>query len=227
VLVFVETQADKRSRMYKAADAAGHVVEFKTPTDKELTDWVVREAAKAGKKITPPTAAGLVRIVPNDMETIALELGKAADYAGQDEITMADVEAVCTRSLETRIFELVDAIGNKKPAVALEIYHNLLLMKESPLMILSMVARQFRLILQAKRCAAQNVPPSQIAERMGQRGFVASAALRQGQNFAMETVLEAVRDCLETDVGIKTGRIGDRLGVEILIIKYGMTSKEL
>ncbi len=33
---------------------------------------------------------------------------------------------------------------------AITIYHNLLLMKESPLMVLSMIIRQFRMILQCK-----------------------------------------------------------------------------
>ena len=35
-----------------------------------------------------------------------------------------------------------------------------------------------------------------------------------------DTLKKAVEDCIETEELVKTGRLGDQIGVELLIMKY-------
>lgn len=221
VLVFVEEKVDKRNKLYKKVASMGRAVEFKIPSEKDLADWVVRSAKKAGKKISANTAGFLLHTVTYNMETIEHELQKAIDFIGErEEILKEDVASVCTKSLESKIFELVGAIGNRQPHIALDIYNNLIMLKESPLMVLSMVARQFRLILQAKLMQEKGIPSVEAAKVLGQPGFVIGACMRQAKHFSKEQVLEAISDCLRTDTSIKSGQMQDKLAVEVLIMAY-------
>jgi DNA polymerase-3 subunit delta len=115
------------------------------------------------------------------------------------------------------VFNLVAAIGNKKPHIALDIYNNMLFMKVSPLAVLKMVARQFRLILQCKYLAKKGMQPKLIAEEIGSRDFIVQNCLQQSRNFTIGGLMRAIQDCADCDVNFKRG---DEMGVETLILKY-------
>jgi len=87
-------------------------------------------------------------------------------------------------------------------------------------MVLSMMARQFRLILQCKACAEKNV--RDIAGTLGLRDFIVRECLRQGQNFTRDRLITALSDCQDTDIRIKTGLLEGELGVELLIVRYSI-----
>ena len=98
----------------------------------------------------------------------------------------------------------------------------MILMKESPIMILAMIARQFRIILQSKYLAEKGFYNADIAKKINQREFVVSQCLSQAKNFRKKDLLKALDDCLKCDANIKTGKIQDKLGVEMIIMKYGV-----
>lgn len=221
VLVFVENKVDKRNKLFKAVNTFGYCADFKTPSDKELIEWVQGIFNKNGKQISGSDAMLVLRNAGSNMETVENEINKLIDFkkAGNT-ITKKDIDEICTKSLESKIFDLVDAIGNKKADKALNIYNNLILLKESPIMILTMIARQFRIIIQCKHLLDKRLSIDDIAQAISQRSFVVREAVKQSKNFSSDTILNAVNDCLDCDVRIKTGKISDKLGVEILIIKY-------
>lgn len=220
-LIFIESQIDKRNKLYKQMDKFGRIVEFATPKESELAVWLQKGFKKYHKQISPKTAAYMIRTVGSTMEALVEELQKLIAYKNHEtEITEDDIDAICTKSLETKIFDLVAAIGNKNSSKSLEIYGNLMLLKESPIMVLTMITRQFRLILESKILRGMGVDTEGIAKRMGQRSFVIRECLKQGGNFSESLLKQAMKECLETDIAIKTGKMDGTLAVEILIIKY-------
>ena len=221
VLVFIEDEIDKRSRMFKKLGETGRTLEFKTPTDKELFEWVNNMVKKRGGSISRDAVQLLLRTAAHNMDALSAEIEKLTGYVGAGkEIKVSDIESVCTPALETRIFDLVDAVGEKKPERALDIFNNMLLMKEQPLIVLTMIARQFRLVLQAKELAEKGRSNNEIADFLSIRGFVVTECLRQGLGFKTDDLIAALKDCLEADINIKSGRISDELAVETLIVKY-------
>lgn len=221
-ILFLENDIDKRSRLYKAISKYGYTVEFKVQDEKSLVIWISREVKKRGCTIENNISAYLLRTVGSDMEAIEKEVEKLVTYKKQgEEIQREDIEAVCTKSLEARIFDLVAAIGNQKPETAVIIYRNMLLMKESPIMVLSMIVRQFRLILQSKALLAEGMSSQAIAQRLGQRDFIIRDCIKQSGNFTLKSLQKAVNDCLAVDIAIKTGKMEAEMAVEILIIEQG------
>jgi DNA polymerase-3 subunit delta len=221
ILLFIEDDVDRRGRLFKKVNEAGLAVEMKAPSEKELLDWVTNMCKKRERKVSRDTILTLLRYTAHNMESLANEMEKLFGVTSVGaEITREDIEAVCTPALETRIFDLVDAVGNKRPERALDIFSNMLLMKEQPLVILVMIARQFRLITQSKALAEKMRSASEIAALLCVRVFIVTECLRQANQFTSEGLLSALRDCLEADINIKSGRISDKLAVETLIIKY-------
>ena len=220
-ILFVESGVDKRGRLYKTADKAGLAVEMKTPDERDLSTWAAKRLQAAGLAISGGAMAYLLRTVAHDMTSLHAETEKLIAYKGEGgEIGTADIDDICTKALATRIFDLTDAIGAKDAEKALQIYANMLLMKESPLMILAMVARQFRLILQCGHLAAQRMPQAEAAKVLGLHPFVTKECMRQSALFSGAALRQALRDCLDADIAIKTGGMEDKLAVEMLIVKY-------
>ncbi|MCL2400270.1 MAG: DNA polymerase III subunit delta [Defluviitaleaceae bacterium] len=223
IMIFIETAVDKRNRLYKQISTQGRVVECKIPSEADLIRWVTNIFKKKKKEIHPQTTRLLLSTVPKGMDSIYAEADKLGDFVGDRTIiTPEDIQDVCTKSLEARIFDLVGALCNGQTEKALKQYHNMLSMKEQPLMILTMMARQFRMILQCKACAEKRMMQPEIVATLGLRDFMVRECLRQGKHFTERRLLEALSDCQDTDIRIKTGLMGGELGVELLIVRYSI-----
>ena len=219
--VFVEEEVDKRSKLFKAASRAGSAVEFETPKEDMLVRWVLGRIQREGKKITQSVMQLFLSKTGSDMENIDKELEKLICYTlDKTEISAADVEAICTGQTENKIFEMIDAISAKNQKKALDLYYDLLALKEAPMRILFLIARQFQNLLLIKSMSAKGYPAVSIAKTAGMPSFAVQKNLRQAGAFKINQLKEAIEDCGQAEEDVKTGRMADQLAVELLIVKY-------
>jgi len=219
VLVFTESEVDRRGRLYKKVLEMDGVLECEAPSPQALATWLERIFGKSGKTIDNSAANLLIRYSAGNMTNLAQEAGKLTAYIGQRPgVTVGDVEAICSKALQTKVFDMISAMGNGRIADALDMYHNMLIMKEQPLMILAMIIRQLRIILMVKAATEKKMPKPQMAKNLGLRSFVVDEAQGQGRRFSTAGIIKALQDCQDTDVKIKTGLIGAEIGVELLIM---------
>lgn len=219
--VFAEETADKRSKLYKAVTAKGRAVEFKTQEEAVLQRWILGILKREGMNITGRDLALFMDKTGADMENIRMELEKLLCYCmGREVITAQDIEAVCTRQVSNQIFDMINAIAEKKQKRAMELYYDLLTLKEPPMRILYLITRQFNLLLQVKEWKAKGCDASVIGEKVGLAGFIARKYVAQASRFRISELREAVEDCVEAEEAVKTGRMDDVMSVELLIVKY-------
>lgn len=219
--VFVEEEVDKRSKLFKAASRAGSAVEFETPKEDMLVRWILGRIQREGKKITQSVMQLFLSKTGSDMENIDKELEKLICYTlDKTEISAADVEAICTGQTENKIFEMIDAISAKNQKKALDLYYDLLALKEAPTRILFLIARQFQNLLLIKSMSAKGYPAVSIAKTAGMPSFAVQKNLRQAGAFKINQLKEAIEDCGQAEEDVKTGRMADQLAVELLIVKY-------
>lgn len=219
--VFVEEEVDKRSKLFKAASRAGSTVEFETPKEDMLIRWILGRIQREGKKITQSVMQLFMSKTGSDMENIDKELEKLICYTlDKTEISAADVEAICTGQTENKIFEMIDAISAKNQKKALDLYYDLLALKEAPMRILFLIARQFQNLLLIKSMSAKGYPAVSIAKTAGMPSFAVQKNLRQAGAFKINQLKEAIEDCGQAEEDVKTGRMADQLAVELLIVKY-------
>ena len=154
------------------------------------------------------------------MENIRMELEKIISYTmGKEVITDDDVKAVCTVQVTNRIFDMVSAIVNRQTRNAMDLYEDLLTLKEPPMRILFLIARQFNQILQVKELMAKGMDKGSIASRLKMQPFVVGKTMPQARQFSRGQILECVRLCVEAEEAVKSGRLQDRLAVELLIAR--------
>lgn len=219
--VFVEAEVDKRSRLYKRVKERGRIAELNAQDEKSLVRWIVGSLNRENKKITQSAAALFLTKTGADMENIQRELEKLICYVGErDSINIEDVEAICTTVITNNIFEMIDAIAKKQQKKALELYYDLLTLKEPPMRILFLITRQFNLLLQVKDLARLGFNTAETAKKAGLHGFVAGKYVSQSKSFDSKWLADAVEICAGTEEAVKTGRINDILSVELLIVQF-------
>lgn len=220
-LLFIEEKAEKTNGLYKAVAKYGQAVEFKKPTEKDLGTWIKKRCKDNGMEMSEGVLNLFLQTVDHDMENIDGELQKLIAYKGEEaEVKAEDIRTVCTVSLEARVFDLVRAVAEKRPEKAVQVYRTLLSMKESPYMVLSLITRQFRLILETMLLSKSGMTNDMIAAKLEIRDFAVKEYLRQSKRFPAEGWKKALRDCLQADLDIKTGKAQEETAVEMLIMKY-------
>lgn len=219
--LLVETEVDKRSRLYKAVSAGGCAVEFAAQDESTLKRWILSMVKKENKKITEGALNFFLEKTGTDMENIRREMEKLFCYCmGREAVTEADIEEICTKRIGNHIFDMVGAIADKKQKKALELYYELLAQREPPMRILFLIARQFNLLLQVKELRGKGYQNKAIGEKVGLPGFVAGKYVTQSARFQTEELRAAVEAAVAAEENVKTGRMNDNISVEMLIIKY-------
>ena len=219
-IMFVEEDADKRGKLYKAAASNGYAAEFKSQDEETLKKWIMGLLKKENKAITADALNLLLDKTGANMENIRREVEKLVCYKYFDEgIKAEDVEEICTIQVQNRIFEMVEAVAAKKQQTALALYYDLLALKEAPIKILALIARQFNMLMQVKDMKQRGYPESEIAKQTGLNPYyLKKKYIPQAQQFKLAKLEEALRACVEADESVKTGKLPDRLSVELLII---------
>lgn len=222
-MVFVEDEVDKRSRMFKAVKKYGYAAEMTRQSSVQLAKWAAGLLAKEGKKITSSTMELFLGRVGEDMENIRSELDKLISYTlGRDVITAQDVEAVCTTQVTNQIFEMVAAISGRRTDRAMKLYEDLLILREPPMRILFLIARQFNQLLQVREMSAKGLGRGEMASQLKIPPFAVGKLTAQARAFSREQILSYVQDCVDMEEAVKQGRLSDRMAVELLICRdYG------
>ncbi len=223
--VFVEPAPDKRSKLYKAATARGRAIEFGAQDEAVLKRWILGFLKREDKKITERDLALFLDKTGSDMENIRGELEKLLCYCmDRDAVTAQDIEAVCTKQVSSQIFDMINAVAERRQKAAMDLYYDLLTLKEPPMRILFLITRQFNLLLQVKELKNKGCDTNTIGEKVGLAGFIARKYVAQAAKFKEADLRRALTDCVETEEAVKTGRMNDVMSVELLIVKYSAAS---
>ena len=222
--VFVETQIDKRSKLYKAVKNFGRISEFAHQDEQTLKRWILGMLKKEDKNITAANLQLLLECTGTEMANIKTETEKLLCYTlGKAEITKEDIEEICIKRVQNQIFDMINAIADRNQKRALELYYDLLTLKEPPMRILALIGRQFNYLLQVKELRKKGYSSQIISEKTGLHGFVVGKYEKQASKFKTGELREALEACVEADENVKTGKMNDVMSVEILICKYSQS----
>lgn len=221
IVVFVETEIDKRSRLFKAVKEIGYISEMNGMDERNLKLWVASLLQKDHKKSTEQTISYLISKSGTDMKNLANEIEKLICFAyGRDVITLEDIDAVCTTQVTGKIFQMIDAIGFHRQAEALTLYYDLLALREKPMSILYLLTRHFNLLLQVKDLLKRESVGASIAGKIGVPPFAVNKYITQSKTFKRSRLMDILQNCADVEEQVKTGRLAESMGVELLIVTY-------
>lgn len=217
--LFVENEVDKRGKLYKAVKDKGRIVELGRQDERTLILWLLGMMKQEKKRVQESTVRYILSKTGTDMENLEKEMEKLFCYTlDRDEITVQDVDAVCTTQITNRIFEMVEAVAKQEKKKALDYYYDLLALKEPPMRILFLLTRQFKLLLEVQNLLKKGMGRKQIAEEAGLHPFVAGKYMEQCRNFREADLRAIMEEGVNLESDVKTGRLSDVMSVEIFIL---------
>ncbi|MCH7984097.1 MAG: DNA polymerase III subunit delta [Chloroflexi bacterium] len=218
-LVFVEdVRLRENGLALKSVGPGASVQEFRRKQGGELEMWVRDRFASHGGSAARDAVARIGWLAGSDMRLLDQEIKKLSLYAGDREVTRADVDLMVPEARETSIFAAVDAVLERRPAVAMKLLYSLLSGGSSVQYILSMLARQVRLLILTIELRQQGVPQEELGKRIGLTNrFALDKTMRQSALFSTGRLANIHRRLLAADLAIKQGEMDERLAVEILI----------
>jgi DNA polymerase-3 subunit delta len=219
VLVLIGDKLENRRAWVSSLESICTVVRFYPLYERGAVSWIQSRVKEAGYRISPEATQTLLEFSGNELATLANQLEKLFAYtASEKRISPEDVELVAGRVRQHNIFELVEAIGNKRLEQALRILAKILAQGESPLAVLALISRQLRRIWRAKHMLAQGDSWDSIGRKLGLRQFFLKGFGTQVKCFSLPELESAFRHLLITDVRLKSGIQSPRLALEFLLI---------
>ena len=221
-LVFVETKTLAKNNpilKHAADDKAAHVKEFSAPDARQLPQWIQARVKTKGGAMEAGAVSELAEHVGNDLRLLDTEIEKLLTYRANQPIRAEDVRALVASVSESSIFDLVDAIGQREMRRALKLLHDQLDHNAAPMYLLTMITRQFRLLLQTRDFAARGKTVEQAAAQLKMHPFVARKTWMQSLNFSLPQLEAIYQKLLDTDIAIKTGRNEPVLALDLLVVE--------
>ncbi len=221
-LVFVETKALSKSnpilKLVQSDKKRAYVKEFQPPKESALPRWIQEHVGEKGGEIEPDAIRELAANIGSDLRLMDNEIDKLLAFCGSAPIGVEDVRALVASVRESNIFELVDAIGARETSTALRLLHAQLEQNAAPLYLLTMITRQFRLLVQVKDLRTRGLMPAAIAEQLKTSPFVVNKIIPQIPNFSMPQLETIYRKLLDTDLAMKTSRSDSVVALDTLIV---------
>jgi len=226
-LVVIETKIDKRKKpLLESFALRGNLVEVNRQTDDSLCRWAAGILQKEDIKITVSAVSSLVDRCDRNMRTLESELKKLVLYCRRSsihQISTEIIDLICIPDIKGSVFQMTDAIGLKRPDMALEILDKLISLKEPVTKIRFMMSRHFRHLICAKEIGRAEL----VSGKLKVMPFVARNLIKQSAKFQMEELLDIYDSCFESDINVKTGKMEERLSMEWLLVYAGISGNAI
>ncbi|MBQ7583726.1 MAG: DNA polymerase III subunit delta [Lachnospiraceae bacterium] len=219
VLIFDESAVDKKTRTYKAAKKAGFDVEAQSLKGKKLQDWVAANFKRNGKLVKEETVKLLIDRVSGDLSTLDAEISKLSSYAGDREsVSSEDVMLLVPRSPSYNVYQMIEAIGNKKVNLAVGIYYDMMVEKQNAYGVFSLIASHFRRMLVVSDMGARGAGLQEIMDELGLADWQVNKYITQARKFTRAKMVRAIEECVRAPREIFQGKIQEEAAMELLII---------
>lgn len=226
ILIVRETTIDKRSKIWTTAQKKGETVECKYPSPQDMRAFITREFTKREKKIAPSLVEKIIEEnEPNLHSVMRLVETVCAYLQDVSEVTEQSLNQFMQKSMQTVVFDLSEALVNRKKEEAYELLNKLKLnqTKNPPQVLFSLLARHITGLYLASVSQKERIPTSEIKPMLGKNipDFVITKYQKQARNIPLPKLEELVMYCAETDYKLKTGQIADPyLGIYTLFLKF-------
>ena len=205
-LIFVAEKIDRRKKFFQSVQKNGELVEFKKLYDNQVPSFVKEQVAAAGFRMTEDALAEFSRRSGTNLQEIVGELEKLFQYVGDKQpVDVADVRAIVSDTRIDTVFDLTNAIGQRKAGESLILLRRLLDDGIAPLMILSMLVRHFRQLWMTRELLDNGVGRADISRRIGINPYFVDGIITQCCLIDRPQYRAAFERFLAIDLALKSG----------------------
>lgn len=211
---------DSRKKITKKLKEKGELKEFKNFKENELANYIAKEVQNSGLKISGSDAQFLVNYTRLDFANIKKELEKLILYCSEKKlITKEDIELLCSRSLEYDVFSITNELFTKNYKKLREVYSALILKKEDPIFLLSLISGQLRLYYKVKVLLAENYSQKDISKEIGVHPYRIQLAAQVVRTYSTEKLMRTLILAEEYDKLLKSSYMEKYLILDLYMNK--------
>lgn len=206
LVFYVKGKADGRRKLYTLLKKQNAIVDFSPMSEAECNAWLRKSMAKLKKNLSPEVAARMIFTVGRDAAMLRQEMDKLCAYmAERDTVEAEDIDAICTRSTECTVFQMVDAQVAGKNSEAFVLLKDMLRAGEERMAVLAMLLRQYRILFHLRSLMDDGTPANQQAALVGISPFFLRNNQQQARRYTKEKLKQAYDWLLQYEYEIKNG----------------------
>lgn len=220
LLIHILTTVDKRKKYYK--DNKERIIEFEPLPDAMLKKYIKKEINLSDKN-----CGILIDICEHDYGRILLEIDKIKRYSlGLDSVPVDTleqsrydkmfIELVRDGTIHEppydAIFDLVDAILDRKPKTAFALLRESYDSGEATMVMLTVLWNNAKALLQTQAYEGKD-----LAKSSGLTGWQIKNAKKHLGKYSVSELLKMLQLIQQTEIGIKQGKIEDSFAMEYLL----------
>lgn len=216
----------KNSKLYRYFNKNKRAVDFSKLAGRELNQWIEGILRKHKKSMSFSDISYFIehssyrsRNIDLSLYDLENELLKVINHSRDEEIDKASIDAVLIESVDTNIFDLLDAIGNMDSSKAMDAFNDMYMSNEPVQRIFYMITRQIRLLLGFKLYREKGYNQSQIQSKLGIGNFEFRKISSQSNRWSLKRLEDIMEELLNIDIMMKTTSSNDKLLIEILLVK--------
>lgn len=164
-----------------------------------LVNWVGSTINKGGCVTTKDAAALIVNYCNRDMNRISSEVDKLVSYCNGKPVTVEIVDALVSPDLEFKVFELGEAIANKKNDSAIKLIDKMLQDNNAPIAVFGLIFQHFRRLLYI----SLNPQSDTLASDLKVKEYAVKMAMKQASKYSPKRLKTIVDKLNALDVTIK------------------------
>lgn len=209
-----------KSKLIRFLREQGREIHFTVQDQNMLFRWITRRFAHYGKGVEMEAAQRLIFLSGDQMKALIPEIEKIAAYAKGDKISVSDVNAVANRIAESDIFDLTDAIAERRFNTASGILADLLEQRDTSVpAILSLLSNQFRRLYLANG-AADSAAVMELCNLKYE--FMARRLLNSARSFSPEQLRHAVELCAQADYRLKSESADEKTLLKEVLMRVAL-----
>jgi DNA polymerase-3 subunit delta len=212
----------KQERVRKFYAAVPEVVELRRYSSQDAHSEAQALARRAGLRLDAAALGLLVEALGADIARIEVEIEKLALYAGNRALTEDDIALLAPEARAATVFALVNALGRRDRARALEILDTLTREGEYLPLALAFLSTQFRMALAAREAGLKSAQQIQgHFTRMGTPmwGSRAEQVYQTASKFGKPQLERGMKLIFEADRGLRDTRPDDRVIMEQFVLR--------
>ena len=152
------------------------------------------------------------------MQDLINETRKLIEYAGEGgKVQKSDIDALCTKKVESVIFDLTDNLGQKKTKEAIDVLHNLIASKEPIQKILITLYNHLKKLYFVKIAIANNKDVATSLNLKPNQMFLVNKYKIQTQKFSEQELRKIIQQLEDLDYQYKIGLIDLNIGLDAII----------
>lgn len=218
VLIFVleKDKLDARKKIVKTIKKQCREYKCETLDEMEFSSVLKQQLKARGISMDKDAFAELEVRLSNSLSLMESELSKLS--LCERHLCKEDIELLVARPLEEKAFDLVNAVIAGKMKQVFRIWKDLQVSKTDPILLTTLIGRQFHLIYQVKLLSNTGKSEQSMAQILSVHPYAVKIAHQNAKMIRTDVLQKLISDCAELDQKFKSGLVDKTLGFEHFLI---------